>query len=47
MQKECDTIAIKSGDQTRGSGGHFKDGQFIYETEHDKQNKSSLKETNR
>lgn len=39
MQKECDIIAIKSGDQTRGSGGHFKDGQFIDEIEHETQNK--------
>lgn len=36
MQKECDTTAIKSGDQTRGSCGH---GQFIHKTEHDTQNK--------
>lgn len=39
MQKERDITAIKSGDQTRGSCGHFKDGQFICKTEHDTQNK--------
>lgn len=39
MQKECDTTPIKSGDKTRGSGGHFKNDQFIYEIERDTQNK--------
>lgn len=43
MQKECDTTAIKSGDKTRGSSGHFKDDEIvyeiIYEIERDTQNK--------
>lgn len=28
--------AIKSGDQTRGSCAHFKDGQFTYKIEYDR-----------
>lgn len=39
MQKECDIIPTETRDQTRGSCGHFKEGQFTHKIEDDTQNK--------